>query len=151
MLKLNLHEFACLVSRSTPGCIPCKTHAGVTPAAPQVYAKLEGWRTTEMRRLKEPCVEISILLHQYDKDYSLGYIYVTTTTRKLTPRRRSSGLSAWNAPWVLLSLCIYILYHQESIIWSTIFKSEQNVFKLKVFRWLENIFLKFVFVRKVFH
>ena len=49
-----------------------------------------------MRRSKEPCVVISILLHQYAKGYSLGYIHAD---RKLTPRRRSWSLSAWNAPW----------------------------------------------------
>ena len=31
-----------------PGCIPCKTHAGVTPVVPQLYAKTEGWRTSEV-------------------------------------------------------------------------------------------------------
>ena len=40
-----------------PGCIPCKTLAGVTPVAPHVYAVLEGWRTPEVRRSKEPFVE----------------------------------------------------------------------------------------------
>ena len=83
-----------------PGCIPCKTHAGVTPVAHHVYATLEGWRTPEVRRSKEPCAEIAVLLHQYAKEYRLGYIHAATPTRKLTPRRRSSGLSAWNAPWM---------------------------------------------------
>ena len=30
-----------------PACIPFKTHAGVTPVAPQVYAKVTGWRCKE--------------------------------------------------------------------------------------------------------
>ena len=30
--------------------------------------------------------------------YSLGYIHAATQTGKQTPHRRSSGLSAWNAP-----------------------------------------------------
>ena len=30
---------------------------------------------------------------------SFGYIHVATLTVNLTPRRRYSGLSAWNAPW----------------------------------------------------
>ena len=56
-----------------PGCILCKAHAGVTPVALHVYAMLAGWRTPEVRRSKELCIEISILLHQHAKEYSLGY------------------------------------------------------------------------------
>ena len=33
-----------------PGCIRCKTHAGVTPVAPLVYAKVEDLRTPEVRK-----------------------------------------------------------------------------------------------------
>jgi len=36
----------------SPGCIPCKTHAGGTPVAPQVCANGEGWPTPEAQRLK---------------------------------------------------------------------------------------------------
>ena len=36
------------VSGITTGCIPCKTHVGLTPVVPQVYAKAEGWRTSEV-------------------------------------------------------------------------------------------------------
>ena len=32
----------------TPGCIPCKTHAGCTPVAPRVYTNVESWRTPEV-------------------------------------------------------------------------------------------------------
>ena len=81
-----------------PGCIPCKFHAGVTPLAPELYAKVEGWRTPEVKESKEPCVEICILLLQNAKEYSLGYIHAATPTRILTPRRRFLGLSAWDAP-----------------------------------------------------
>ena len=59
---------------SHSGCIPCKTHAGVAPVALQVYAKVEGWRTPEVQRSKELCLEICILLRQYAKEYSLSYI-----------------------------------------------------------------------------
>ena len=83
-----------------PGCIPCTTHAGGTPVVSQVYANVEGWRTLEVQRSKEPCVEICMLLRQYAKEYTLGYMYAATTTGKLAPRQRSSGLSAWNAPWM---------------------------------------------------
>ena len=65
-----------------PGCLPCKAHAGVTPVAPQVYAKDEGWHTPVAQRSKQPLS-----------------IHAATPTGKLTPRRRSSGLSACNAPW----------------------------------------------------
>ena len=81
------------------GCIPCKPHAGGTPVASQVYAKVEGWRTPEVQRLKEPCAEICVLLRPYAKDDSLGKVHAATPTGKLAPHRRSSGLSAWNAPW----------------------------------------------------
>ena len=67
------------VSPLTPGCIQCKPHAGGTPVASQVYAKVEGWRTPEVQRSKEPCAEICVLLRPYAKDYSLG---------KCTPLRR---------------------------------------------------------------
>ena len=61
-----------------PGCIPCRTHAGVTPVDPQVYAKVEGWRTPEVQRSKGLYVEICILLRQHAKEYSLGYIHAAT-------------------------------------------------------------------------
>ena len=83
----------------SPGCITCKPHAGGTPVASLVYAKAEGWRAPEVQRSKEPCAEICFLLRLYAKDYSLGYIHAATPTGKLTPRRRSLGLSTWNAPW----------------------------------------------------
>ena len=35
-----------------PGCIPFKSHAGVTPVAPQVYANNEGLSTSEMQGSK---------------------------------------------------------------------------------------------------
>ena len=66
-------------------CIPCKPHAGGTPGASQVYAKVEGWRTPEVQTSKEPCVETCILLRLYAKVYKLGYIYAATSTGKLTP------------------------------------------------------------------
>ena len=84
-----------------PGCIPCKTHAGVMSVAPQVQDKVEGWRTPKVQRSNEICVQICILLRQYAKEYSLGYFHATTKTGKLAPSWRSSGLSAWNAPWQL--------------------------------------------------
>ena len=80
-------------------CIPCKPHAGGTPVASQVYAKVKGWRSHEVQRSKEPCAEICFLLPPRAKDYSLGNIHAATPMGKLTPRRRSWGLSAWNAPW----------------------------------------------------
>ena len=48
-------------STSNPGCIPCKPCTGGTPIAPQMYASVEGWRTPEVQRSKEPCADISIL------------------------------------------------------------------------------------------
>ena len=48
--------------RYIPGCIPCKPHARGTPVASQVYAKVEGWRTDEVQRSKEPCAETCFLL-----------------------------------------------------------------------------------------
>ena len=74
----------------------CKTHAVAMPAAPHVYAKVEGCHTPEVQRSKEPSVEIYIIIHQYTKEYSLGYIHAVMPTGKLTPHRRSLGLSAWN-------------------------------------------------------
>ena len=47
-------------SPPTPGCIPCKTHAGGTPVAPQVYSIVGGWRTPEMQTPKEPCFKMWI-------------------------------------------------------------------------------------------
>ena len=78
-----------------PGCIPCKAHAGGTPVALQVYANKIGWHTSEAQRSKEPCMEVSIFLRQYANEYTLGNIYAVTPTGKLTPCRRSAGLSAW--------------------------------------------------------
>ena len=38
-----------------PGCILCKTHAGGTPVAPQVYANVESWRTpTRQQEISTP-------------------------------------------------------------------------------------------------
>ena len=68
-----------------PGCIPCKTHAGVTPVAPQVYAKVEGLRTPEVQRSKEPFIEIYILLRQQAKEYSLSNIQADRTANS-TPK-----------------------------------------------------------------
>ena len=82
----------------TPECIQCKTHAGGA-SAPQVYISVEDWRTPEVQRSKDMRIEIRILLRQCAKEYSLGYIHAAMLTRKLIPRRRSSGLSAWNGPW----------------------------------------------------
>ena len=36
-----------------PGCIPCKTHVGGMPVAPQGYASVEDWSTLEVQRTKE--------------------------------------------------------------------------------------------------
>ena len=67
-----------------------------------MYAKVEGWRTPEVQRSKGLYVETCSCLRQHAKEYSLlGCIHAATPTRTLTPRRRSSGLSAWNAPWCL--------------------------------------------------
>ena len=63
-----------------------------------VRQRCESWRTPETQRSKELCVEICILSGRHVKEYSLGYIHATTPIGKLAPRRRSSGLSAWNAP-----------------------------------------------------
>ena len=35
-----------------PGCTLCKTNARVTPVAPQLYNKVEGWHTPEVQRSK---------------------------------------------------------------------------------------------------
>ena len=88
-------DFGC----HAPGCIPCKTDAGGTPVTPQVYAKVEGRCTPEVQRSKEPCIDICILLRQCAKEYSLGNIQAVTPTGKVTPHRRSSGLSTRNASW----------------------------------------------------
>ena len=77
-----------------PGCIPCISHSRGTPLVPQVYANVEGWRTPEVQRSEELCVEVCILIGQHAKEYNLGYIHVATPTGKLTPRRRSLFLSA---------------------------------------------------------
>ena len=53
-----------------PGCNPCKAQAVGTLVAPQVLANVEGWRTPEVRRSKQPCVEIYILLRHYSEEYS---------------------------------------------------------------------------------
>ena len=37
-----------------------------------------------MQKSKELCIKICFLLRQYAKEYSLGYIYTATVTRKLT-------------------------------------------------------------------
>ena len=83
-----------------PGCIPCKPYAGGTPVPSQVYAKVEGWCTPEVQRSKEPFAEICFVLHLYAKDYSLGSIHDAMPMGKLAPFQRTSGLSAWNTPWV---------------------------------------------------
>ena len=52
---------------------------------------IEGWRTLEVQRSKEPCIEICNLLRA--KECSLGYIHATMpTSGKLSPLQRSSGL-----------------------------------------------------------
>ena len=43
-----------------------------------------------------------MLLRQHAKEHSLGYIHAATPAGKLTPLRRSLGLSAWNAPWTTI-------------------------------------------------
>ena len=43
------------------------SHAVSTPAASQVYANVQRWRTPEVQISKEPCASISILLRQYAK------------------------------------------------------------------------------------
>ena len=68
------------------GCIPGKTLTGGTPVIPQVYANIEGWRTPEVQRSKDLCVEVCILLRQYAKDYTLGYTHAAAPTGKLTQR-----------------------------------------------------------------
>ena len=99
-------RYGLMTAYAQPGCIQCKTHAWGTPVAPQVYNKVESWRTPEVQRSKEPCVEICILLRQYAKQYNLGYIHATTQTRKRIQRRSSSGLShlvsASNALWCVM-------------------------------------------------
>ena len=35
-----------------------------------------------------------------------GYIHASTAVGELTPPKRTSGLSAWNAPWIYLNLII---------------------------------------------
>ena len=50
-----------------PGCIPCRTRVGSTPAAPHVYAKVERWRTPEVQRSKELRAEICFLLRRCAK------------------------------------------------------------------------------------
>ena len=51
--------------------------------APQVYAKVEGWRTSEVHRLTEQCVDICNLLSQYAKEYSIGHVHAIKPTGKL--------------------------------------------------------------------
>ena len=64
-LAVSGHPFQYGLCR--PGCIPCKAHAGVTQVYPQVYAKVEGWRTPEVQRSKGLYVQICILLRQHAK------------------------------------------------------------------------------------
>ena len=85
-----------------PGCIPCKTHAGVTPVL-KVGVHL---------RCKDQKNGASRFAFYYAKEYCLGYIYAATPTRKLTPRQRSSGLGAWNAPW-LPDCKVWLLRRQD--------------------------------------
>ena len=80
-----------------PGCIPCKTHAGGMPLAPQMHARAEGLHAPEVQRLKELCIEICIQLYQYVEQYNLGSIHTAMLTRRLAPCQRSLGVSAWNA------------------------------------------------------
>ena len=47
-LPVHLHSSFFEEGTIRPGCIPCKTHAGVTPVVPQVYAMAEGWRTPKV-------------------------------------------------------------------------------------------------------
>ena len=49
------HEY---IGTHCPGCIPCKAHAACTLVAPQVHTNVEGWRTPEVQRSKEPCADI---------------------------------------------------------------------------------------------
>ena len=57
LLRLPVFYIAKFWRPVRPGCILCKTHAGCTPVAPQVYANVRGWRTPEVQRSEEPCVE----------------------------------------------------------------------------------------------
>ena len=43
-----------------------------------MYANFEGWRITEVHRSKEPCAESCVLIRQYAKECSLGYIHAAT-------------------------------------------------------------------------
>ena len=62
-------------------------------------ANFEGWRTPEAQRSKGPCVEITILLRQYAKEHKLYLCHHADRKANSTPE--SSGLSAWNAPWLI--------------------------------------------------
>ena len=81
-------------------CILCKTHVRGVPVVPQVYTSVGGWHTTKVPRSKALHVNIFILLCQYVKEYSFGYIQVTTQTSEQILCQRSWGLSAWITPWL---------------------------------------------------
>ena len=68
--------------------------------APTVCTNIEGWSTHETQKSKEGCMEICILLCRYAGQYNLGYSHTAMPTVKLASSQRSSGISAWNAPWV---------------------------------------------------
>ena len=116
-----------MVGTREPECIPCRTHAGSTPVTPLVYSNFEGWRTPEVQRSKGPCVEITILLRQYAKEHRLSYIHAATPIGKLTPRRKFSGLSAWNAPWLVCKLFARKFF-MHRICWAAILASKLIIF-----------------------
>ena len=103
---MNIREIAAKKQKTAlkqPVCIPCKTHAGVPPVARQVYAKVTGWWCKDR---KNPVSRFALNYASTTNEYSLGHIHAATPTGKLTPCRRSSGLSSWNAPWESKKLSI---------------------------------------------
>ena len=65
------------------------------PVATQKYNNGQGWPATEVKRSKEPWVEISTFLCQYAKEYQSGHIHTAMPKGKQTPHQRCLGLKPW--------------------------------------------------------
>jgi len=102
-----------------PEYIPCKTYAGGTPVTPQVYANVEGWRTLEVQRSKEPYVEICTILRENAKEYSLGFCPSNVLVQEGTvPQGTSSSYVVLLGPKNLFyeNTCIFEIQGKSRII-----------------------------------
>ena len=81
--KIITSRFLAIGRGDTPKMHSVQSHAGVTPIDPQMYAKVEGWRTPEVQRSKGLHIEICILLRQHAKEYSFGYIHAVRESNSM--------------------------------------------------------------------